>query len=645
MVEETTVGELELKDGFTPRTFTAILFSSLVLMPAFLWVYLSTGVGVGGIAAAYATMLVFGEFGMLMLSPLTEQELATIRWGASMAATFAGGFLFNVYLRKSPITKLYGYADKIPTWVVPLETSKALQDRILWHPDWFIPIAFTFISTAISLTSSISLSLLARELFIEVEKLPFPTGAVAAEIAKSLSGGESERYKIFAISTMFSAIYEIFRSLIPALALVFLGLHITLIPTIHFDLTQSIEWLLPGATTGISTNIMLLALGMIIPDIVVISTFISSLAVYLVLPPILVNMGVYPYERGKPMFIPGTLSGAWYKPYLYFWLSFGIGLIFAGAVTPFLLNLRQTAVAVKSFFSLKGEQARKAGLISGKTAILLFIAPLILSSFMAYYLFMSYSPRPHGILFLAAVLVISLGLSFINTIAAARSIGLMGAGFTIPYADYVMLLITTKPEDIDVWFNPFVIQVNGADLCIGYKAAELTNTKPISIIKAHVSGVLLTTIVGLIVAGLLWHVYDVPSRFLPAPSFPADAVIRSLFITRRFFLFLNGINVLAAFIFGSLIVVMPRIFPALASFTGVPVVFGLIGGMMDMPSNVTAYFLGYLIKRLLEKKMGTEWSRRYTMTVAAGFWTGSSVILSLSTALMFVREAVVSQLI
>jgi len=151
--------------------------------------------------------------------------------------------------------------------------------------------------------------------------------------------------------------------------------------------------------------------------------------------------------------------------------------------------------------------------------------------------------------------------------------------------------------------------------------------------------------VGFVVAGLLWHVYDVPSRFLPAPSFPADAVIRSLFVTRQFFLFLNWIHVLEAFIAGSIIVIIPRFVQALAPFTGVAPVFGLIAGMMDMPSNVTAYFLGYLFKKFLERKMGVEWARRYTMTVAAGFWTGSSVIISLSTALRFVREAVVAQLI
>jgi len=82
LADLTDSASIKLEEGFTARTFVAMLFSSLVMMPAFLWVYLSTGVMIGGIAAAYATMLIFGELGLLMLAPLTEQELATIRWGA-----------------------------------------------------------------------------------------------------------------------------------------------------------------------------------------------------------------------------------------------------------------------------------------------------------------------------------------------------------------------------------------------------------------------------------------------------------------------------------------------------------------------------------------------------------------------------------
>ncbi|RLE88361.1 MAG: hypothetical protein DRJ49_05115, partial [Thermoprotei archaeon] len=591
----------ELKEGFTYRTIIAILFSAFIMMPSLLWVYLTTGQPIGGIAAAYATMLIFGELGLLFLSPLTVHELVTIRWGASMAATYGAGILFNIYFRKSPIAKQYGVADKIPIWAVPPETSEAFIERTIWHPDWMLPLIIGYTGTIISLISAISLSLIARELFIEVESLPFPTGAVAAEIAESLSGLRPEKYRVFAVSTLFSALFEMLRTLIPAVTLILFGIRAIVLPSIHFDVTNVMEWILPGSTTGITANVMIVALGLILPEQVILWSLISSFITYLVLPPILIKTGVdYPYTRGMPMIVPGTLEGAWYKPMLRFWLSYGVGFIFAAAIVPFILNLRQMTTAIKTFFSLSGSRAKSLGLLSGKTTLLLFLVPQIIASILAYLL------TPLGLPFLLAILTINFGLTLFDTIVSGRSVGLTGGATTIPYANYVLLMTTTRPEQIEVWFNPFLINpgVTAADICIGYKAAQLTNTKPVSIVKAHLMGIFSTQLVGLLIASLLWHLYDVPSRLLPAPSFPVDTVIRCLFITRRFGEYLKWPQVLSTSILGSMFLIVPRFIRGLAPIVGLPALFGIIWGIMDMPSNVVGVFLGYIFKKLLERKMG-----------------------------------------
>ncbi len=632
---------IELEEGLTSRTLLAMLFSSLVMMPALLWVYLSTGIAVGTIAAAYATMLIFGEIAMIMMSPLRASELATIRWGASIAAGYAAGFIFSVYMRKSPITKQFGIAENIPTWVVPLENSPAIVKRMIWHPDWFLPIGIGFASMGLFLAASIALSFIARELFIEVEKLPFPTGAVAAEIAISLSGGASDRYKLFAISTMITAFYESIRILLPALGLVLFGRETILINPIHFDFTLNIEPFIPGATFGITTNPLVIGLGFIIPDIVVIWDLITTIVSYLILPPFLIGTGIYPYTPGRPMLMPGTILGAWYEPMLRFWLSIAVGVLVATAVVPTLIGSRQIVSALKTFFSLSGEAAKKAGVLSGKVSLMMFIGAMLIASIIAYML------TPLGIYFFFVILLINIGYSFLNTIVGARSAGLTGGLFTIPYLNEVTFWLTTPVPSPDnklsywVWFNPFINQaLEGANMCIGYKAAALTNTKPMSITKAHVLGVIMSNLVGLVVAGLLWYVYDVPSRFMPAPSYPADALLRSLFITRQFGVFFRADFIVGGFIASSILALLPRLVPALAPYTGIGMLFGIVAGLLDMPSNSYGIFIGYLFKKFLERKMGKEWSSKYMMSVAAGIWAGSSIIISLATALRFVREAI-----
>jgi len=282
---------VQLQEGLTPRTFLAMLFSSLVMMPALLWVYLATGQLVGTLAAAYATMLIFGELGLIMMSPLSASELATIRWGASIAAGYTGGFLFTVYLRKSPITKQFGIAQNIPWWACPPENSPAIIQRMIWHPDWLLPLGIGLLSMTLVLAADVSLSFIARTLFIEVEKLPFPTGAVAAEIAIALSGGEKERYRIFAIATMMAAIYESIRVLFPSLTEIILGRRLMVINPIHYDFTEMIDPVIHGATTGITTNLLVIATGLIVPEIVIIWQFITSIVTYVLLPPIFIGMG------------------------------------------------------------------------------------------------------------------------------------------------------------------------------------------------------------------------------------------------------------------------------------------------------------------------------------------------------------------
>ncbi len=642
MSSMTLATEEVYKEGLTLKALMAMIFSSVIMMPALLWVYLATGVGIGPIAAAYATMLIFGELGKLLMSPLNEHELATIRWGASMAASYTGGFLFSIYMRKSPITHQYGIADKIPVWVVPPETSEALINRIIWHPDWLLPIGIGYLTFFISLVGTIGISYITRELFIEVEKLPFPTGALAAEIAKALSkeaGGE--RYKIFAIVTTLMAMFEAARSLAPALGMVLFGRPIILIPPLHWDFTQQIELIIPGATIGFTTNFMIMSLGFIIPDKVIIWSIIGMIFAYIVMPPIFVALRYGPYadwRPGKPgvMLIPGTIEGSWYQPLLNIWLSIVIGMAVAGAIIPFITSFKQFKESLKSFLKLSSSEAKTYGVIPGKTAFIMFLASSITLSILAYML------TPRGIAFLIGVFAVNVGISFLNNIIAGRGIGLAAMAPIIPYANEVVLWLTTSPQDIEVWFNPFFAQLGGADLCIGYKAAELTRTKPMSITKAHIIGLLMTNLVGLVIAAMFWNVYDIPSRFLPAPTYPADALMRCLFITRQF-MFLKPELIVMSFIIGTLIIVAPMIpviGPILEPVTGISVVFGLINGFNDMPSNITVLFMGWIIKKLIERKMGREWASRNMITIAAGIWTGGSLVISLSTALRFAREAV-----
>jgi len=637
MVNNTDDGEvIELREGFTDRVLVAIIFSSLLMTPAFSWVALSTGVGIGTIAAAYVTMVIFGEMARFLRRPLTESELATIRWGASLAVGGAGGIAYSVFLRKSAITKQFGIADKIPIWVVPPADSPALAQRTIFHWDWFLPLTVGYLATPFSLLAMIGLSFFMRQLYMEVEKLPFPTGAMAAEVAKSLAREyDPKKYEIFSLAAFFAFLYGVVYYISPAVVMVLSGYErpIQLVPTI-IDLTAFLDYSpVYGATIGITIDLLAISIGMIIPRNVILGLFVGSISAYVIGNHILVTQGLIEWKPGTPMLGPG-LTGIWQEPMYKYWMSVSLGFLIAGVFVPFFKNIRSVIEAIKRFFALTSEEEKRLGIWAGKKSLLVFLVCSVILTIMSIAFELIFNPEDvyrYWAYWLVGVPMIIIGVSFINSLSAGRTIGLMGAGITIPYARE--LITWALYDGIDGWFNPYTTVIDGSAILIGYKAAELTYTKPMSIVKAHVIDAVVSSLSSLFFSYLFWATYDIPSRILPAPGFYRNAMLSSLYITKQFWnseYFKPDLIIIAAII-GTIIELIPQ----LSAF-----VIGLSSGFSDIPSAAMALVIGWLLREFIRKVKGDEWVREYLMNFVAGIWAGSSLAIALGTGITFAYQAV-----
>jgi len=628
---------LELREGFTDKVFIAIVFSSLLMTPAFSWVALSTGVGVGGIAAAYITMVIFGELARFLRRPLTESELATIRWGASLAVGGAAGIAWRVFMRKSAITRQFGIADKLPTWWVPPADSPALIQRTIFHWDWFLPLTIGYLATPFSLLAMIGLSFFMRQLYIEVEKLPFPTGAMAAEIAKSLAKGyDPKKYETFSLAAFFAFLYGVAYYISPAIVMVLGGYErpIQLVPTI-VDLTPFLDYTISGATIGITIDLLAISVGMIIPRNVIIGLLIGSISAYVIGNHILVTQGFIEWKPGTPMLGPG-LTGIWQEPMLKYWMSVSLGFLLAGVFVPFFKNIKSVIEAIKRFFALTSEEEKRLGVWSGRRSLFVFLVCSIILAVMSIGFELVFNPDDvyrYWQFWFIGVPIIIIGLSFINSLSIGRTAGLMGASISIPYARE--LVTWTLYDGIDGWFNPFISIIDGATILIGYKAAELTYTKPMSIVKAHIVDAIVASLSSLFFSYLFWATYDIPSRILPAPGFYPQAVLTSLYITKQFWnseYFKIHLIVIAAII-GTIVELVPplRVFVS---------AIGLSAGFSDIPSATMALVTGWLLREFIRKVKGEGWIREYLMSFVAGLWAGSSLAIALGTGITFAYQAV-----
>ena len=100
----------ERKSGFTWRSFMGILYGAVVLLPSSIWLTLTAGQDLSGIAAYAATFLVY-EISRSYGSRLPKQEVFMIYTCSAMSAASWNAvaliLLQNLYNRTGPVSWMF----------------------------------------------------------------------------------------------------------------------------------------------------------------------------------------------------------------------------------------------------------------------------------------------------------------------------------------------------------------------------------------------------------------------------------------------------------------------------------------------------------------------------------------------------------
>ena len=184
---------MRYKEGLTPRSFLAIIYGAFILQPIIIFTLLYAGASIIG-----AVLLVFTEIARLYGSRLTKQEVFIAFYGLGAAAS--GGvfisLLFKGYLRTSSITRAFGIADKLPVWVAPPSSSEVYFIRMLFHPDWLPALSIFLLGMLFFIIADLGIGMLVAQMYVEVEKLPFPLAQVSAQAIITLTERPAERLRI-----------------------------------------------------------------------------------------------------------------------------------------------------------------------------------------------------------------------------------------------------------------------------------------------------------------------------------------------------------------------------------------------------------------------------------------------------------------
>ncbi|RLE86888.1 MAG: hypothetical protein DRN04_18910 [Thermoprotei archaeon] len=628
----------EWRSGLTWRVVLAIIYGAVVLMPVTIWGELM----IGAVRGLYWTaVILFYWLSLLYGSPLTKQEILLMFAATHTVVYVSTGLNFHhmfyrVWFASSPIAEAYGVKEYIPYWWVPanpLIRTQAL--RTFFDPSWLPVISVSLLFWMLNLASGLSLGFLFYQLFVEVERLPFPMAQVDVEVITELVEREPMRMRIFVLFALLGFIYSLIAYGVPVLSQTFIGVPITVIPYPWYDLTESFKEALPGAMIGIDTNLANYMLGMILPIEAVVCMFIGSFVTSIIGNPIVVWYfpELIPEWVGFPKGM--KLADILFWSNIYIWYAVSIGGSFAVFIESLIRYRKGFITSIKSLARLSAE-SKCIGYISLYKLIGIYFA----STLLWFALLETVLIPGFPVLPLLFVIVI---WPFIYGLVSTRAYAETGISLVIPYFHNNFLTLTLEAYHIPVyselgiwsWFVPMGVDpgvgwTSTLYVCRGVKCTFRSYIKAVFLIATPIA-----IILNLLYSEYLWKMTPIPSpMFQYAQIFwPIQAAQSMLWITRKIYSFnlnlmLGGFtSVLAA----SLVAMTLKV-----PFSSVALVVGLT---QPLPTPL-AIFLGAMLSRIIEKlSKGRINLRKYAFMMLGGYIVGLSVAMALSVSLsIFVKS-------
>jgi hypothetical protein len=577
-----------------------------------------------------------------------------------------GNLLWNQFLVRSDAAVAQGLTGLFPRWYAPLDPS-AYDHRTFFHAAWLPALGLFAFRQLFGRIDNTVLGYGLFRLTSDVEKLPFPLAPIGAQgvmaLADDLDGQETTagawRWRVFSIGSAigigFGALYMALPTITGAL---FPGSTWAIFPIPFVDWTDYTKSYLPAVATGLTFDLGLIILGMVLPYYAMVGSFIG-LVVTVVLNPLLYKWGVL-YS-----WTPGDLTvDTMFKNYLDLYFSFGIGLSLAVAVMGVwsIVRMRRTSAdrsaerasgaalaaaghggssgpdtagSVPAGRDMAGSVPAGRGDIPPRLIVVCYIATTSIYILVCGYL-IDWHP---------GVMAVLVGLGFFYTpvisYVTARLEGLAGQVVEIPFVRELAFILSGY-RGIAVWFLPIPMSNYGVQT-VFYRQAELTGTKFRSLWKAEVFLFPIIVIATVVFSSFIWGLADVPSAAYPYAQKLWELSAKNQLLVyasttgeySQFQEALSGSKVAIGFGVGMLAF-------ALLSLASAPVtlLYGLVRGIgQTYPHSILPQFVGALLGRFyFEKKLGLRW-REYVPVLFAGYACGVGLITMLCIGLVFLFKA------
>jgi len=637
------------EEGFSWSSLLGALFIGVLMVPGAMYMSLLAGGGIGP-AAQWVTVILFIEVARRANRHLKRAEIFVLFFmsGAMMSSMAMGqGLLWNQFFARSTAAAEYGIAEFLPSWFAPPVDSDSYDKRTFFHVDWLPVIGLLVFTSFFSRLSELVLGYGLFRLTSDVERLPFPIAPIGAQGIIALAEdsdereaageGRSWRWRTFsiggAIGLGFGAVYL----LLPTLTSAFAGEPLMIFPIPFSDWTGKSEAVLPAVATGMAWDLGHLITGMVLPFYAMLGSFIG-LIITVIANPLLYHqdVGVLTSWRSGDDTV-ATL----FKNNVDFYFSFGIGVAVAIAVVGIwtvlrsLRDLRRKAGRGDVLPDTRGPQGR--GDIRTRWILICYV--LVTASYILVSGYLIEWER--------GVMIVLCLLGFVYTplisYVTARLEGMVGQVVEIPMIREAGLILSGH-EGVAVWFLP-IPMANYGEMTVFYRQAELTGTRFPSIWKAQILLYPVILVCTILFANFIWGLAEVPSAVYPFAQKmwelqAANSCIMYSSTLGEYSIFEEAFRwryVLAGAGFGTILFTV-------MSGLGAPIflTYGVVRGLgQSMPHVIIPQFIGALLGRYyFQKKLGLKW-REYVPVIAAGYFCGQGLIITIGVGITFLSKAVI----
>ncbi|MEM2514711.1 MAG: hypothetical protein QXU81_10455 [Candidatus Bathyarchaeia archaeon] len=634
------------KSALTWRSFLILLFVALLLAPmdTFLQIsfysrFLSSGPGyIVGMPALWVTIILFTEIARILGKSLTRHEIFLIYalFGTAMTETFFIDILFQSYSKSHPITASFidprtkaPLSQILPAWYAPPLGSPAYALNSFLHPDWALPILVFILSIAFGLCVELGLGLLCSYLYVEVERLPYPTVALGSESIITIAERDPTRMKLFTISALVSLIWSTVSFGVPTTLGAAFGIRAGILT--FADLTTLIDKILPGAVFGFTFEPFPYTFAWLLPTSTIVSIVIGSFTIWIIGNSLALRIPSPLFLQFQREYVIGSpATFVMWRAQLHIWLSFFIGAALGLAISRLIMGWKYLFSGIRSLLRAR-KTSEAAGYPSVKVIFALWFSGLIGLIVLLHLLVPQF---PLWTLLLFVVI-----LPFITAMINARGMGETGFGVSIPYMKELAIIISGY-TGAEVWFMPLYIRNFGtgafaSDLSYTAKVCQILGTRFTDYIKSFLILFPITILMSFAIISYFWIIAPIPSFAYPATinNWP-ELVVEQNFMATNFFTLFKPEFAFWAFI-------LLAVITTTTNWVRIPYFnpIALVAGFTTPPWIATAFIIGHIIgTQVFEKKLGKEWWHKYRAVLLAGIACGYGIVATLAGVIAIISK-------